>query len=183
MKYRSSNIPKISLSNTPVYMSIKNNDHGQISHHVISILEQKYTFTQNKQFKQKIHLKYQKRVLEIIVPKMGTLAVTVRFGYKIWMMCSSNGYIPIILKFTVARTQIEPHPRLGSHVVNTIHQPITGNENHVVFFNNFFTSHRLLVELAGRNIRACGTVRENRTSKCPLMTNKVIQKKEQGFYD
>ena len=60
---------------------------------------------------------------------------------------------------------------------------ITANANNVVFFDNFFKSHRLLVELAGRNICACGTVRDNRTSKCPLMTNKVIQKEEQQFYD
>ena len=103
-----------------------------------------------------------------------------RFGYKIWMMCSSNGYS---YNFEIYcgkdPTRIIP---LGSHVVNTMLQPMTTNVNHIVFFDNFFTSHRLLVELAGRNIRACGNVRDNRTSKCPLMTSKVIQKKERGFY-
>jgi len=105
----------------------------------------------------------------------------VRFGYKIWMMCSSNGY-PYNFEIYCGKDPNRTTP-LGSHVVNTMLQPITSNENHVVFFDNFFTSHRLLVELADRNIRACGTVRDNRTSKCPLMTNKAIQKKERGFYD
>ena len=99
-----------------------------------------------------------------------------RFGYKIWMMCTSNGYPYFEIYCGKDPTRIIP---LGSHVVNTMLQPMTTNENHVVFFDNFFSSHRLLVELAGRNIRARG----NRTSKCPLMTNKVIQKKERGFYD
>ena len=65
-------------------------------------------------------------------------------------------------------------------------QPITANENHVVFFDNFFASHRLLVELTCKYnyIRGCGTVRGNQKSKCPVMTNKVIQKKERRInYD
>ena len=96
-------------------------------------------------------------------------------------MCSSNGY-PYNFENYCGKDQNQTTP-LGSHVVNTMLQPITANENHVVFFDNFFTSHWLLGELAGRNIRACGTVRDNRTSKCPLMTNKIIQKKKRGFYD
>ena len=106
---------------------------------------------------------------------------TVRFGYKIWMMCSSNEY-PFNFEIYCGKDPNRTTP-LGSHIINTMLQPITNNENHVVFFDNFFTSHRLLVELAGRNICVCGTVRDNRTSKCPLMTSKVIQKKERGFYD
>ena len=39
-------------------------------------------------------------------------------------------------------------------------------KNHVLQFDNFFTSHSLLVDLAGRNLRAIGIVRSNRTGSC-----------------
>ena len=96
-------------------------------------------------------------------------------------MCSSNGH-PYNFEIYCGKDPNRNTP-LGSQVVKTMLQPITTNENHVVFFDHFFTSNQLLVELAGRNIRACGTVRDNRTSKCPLKTSKVIQKMERGFYD
>ena len=35
-------------------------------------------------------------------------------------------------------------------------------KNHVLHFDNFFTSYSLLVDLTGRNLRAIGTVRSNR---------------------
>ena len=73
----------------------------------------------------------------------------VRFGYKIWMMCSSNGY-PYNFEIYCGKYPNRTTP-LGSHVVSTMLQQITANENHVVFFDNiFFTSHRLLVDLAGK---------------------------------
>lgn len=62
-------------------------------------------------------------------------------------------------------------------------EPVVNTNCHVVFFDNFFTSHKLLTDLTEKNIRACGTVRENRTGHCPLVSNKEIQKKDRGSYD
>ena len=60
---------------------------------------------------------------------------------------------------------------------------VTEVDNHVVFFDNYFTSYQLMRELSGRNIRACGTVRENRTNHCPLKPKKVIEKEDRGSFD
>ena len=47
----------------------------------------------------------------------------------------------------------------------------------------FFTSYQLLTDLKNKNVRACGTVRQNRTNRCPLEDNKSFQKKERGSLD
>jgi hypothetical protein len=49
-----------------------------------------------------------------------------------------------------------------------------------VFFDNFFTTIPLLDEPDRRNIRATGTVRENRMSKCPFIS---IHLRKRGTYD
>ena len=72
---------------------------------------------------------------------------------------------------------------LGTHVVNTMLEPISHVDSHVVFFDNFFTSHNLLSELAEKNIRACGTIREGRTGRCPLESANSTEKKSWGSYD
>ena len=56
-------------------------------------------------------------------------------------------------------------------------------KQHVVFFDNFFTSYELMKNLANQDIRACGTVRENRTGRWPLPSNKEWKKKPRGSYD
>ena len=39
-------------------------------------------------------------------------------------------------------------------------------KNHVLHFDNFFTSYSLLVDLAGKNLKVIGTVRSNSTESC-----------------
>ncbi|KAF9413284.1 hypothetical protein HW555_008450 [Spodoptera exigua] len=53
---------------------------------------------------------------------------------------------------------------------------------HVVF-DNFFTGTSLLEEITKKGLRCTGTVRENRTSSCPLITSKLLKKKERGAVD
>lgn len=73
---------------------------------------------------------------------------------------------------------------MGSYVVNKMLTAVTEVDNHVVFFDNYFTSYQLMSELSGRNIRVCGTVRENRTNHCrPLKPKKVIEKEDRGSFD
>jgi len=52
-----------------------------------------------------------------------------------------------------------------------------------LYFDNFFTSLRLLDELTARGIGATGTLRSNRTEKCPLIPPSEMKKKDRGFID
>ena len=54
---------------------------------------------------------------------------------------------------------------------------------HTVYFDNFFTSYSLLRHLGDTNMRATGTVRDNRTSNCPLLTVAETSKRDKDFYD
>ncbi|KAL5239190.1 hypothetical protein ACI65C_006600 [Semiaphis heraclei] len=51
---------------------------------------------------------------------------------------------------------------------------------HYVYFDNYFTSYNLLSVLADRYIYAAGTVRVNRFSKPPLITDKCLSKMGRG---
>ncbi|CAH4034424.1 unnamed protein product [Pieris brassicae] len=53
---------------------------------------------------------------------------------------------------------------------------------HVVF-DIFFTGTPLLEEITKKGLRCTGTVRENRTSSCPLITSKLLTKMERGAVD
>ena len=53
----------------------------------------------------------------------------------------------------------------------------------VVYFDNFFTSHLLLVELREKDFRATGTIRDARTTNCPSKPAKKIDKMKRGTYD
>ena len=57
--------------------------------------------------------------------------------------------------------------------------------SHDIYFDNFFTSHQLLKDLAEKSVRATGTIRENRTSGATkLMTStKKMKKTERDTFE
>ncbi|KAL3201142.1 hypothetical protein MRX96_043098 [Rhipicephalus microplus] len=71
----------------------------------------------------------------------------IRFGYKIWMMCSSNGY-PYAMEIYFGRNKKDDKTRLGIRVVSNMVSVLEAPEHHEVYFDNFFTSHGLLTKLA-----------------------------------
>lgn len=62
-------------------------------------------------------------------------------------------------------------------------QPVVNKNEHVVFFENFFTSQELITDLTKNGFRVCGTIRDNRTGKCSLLSKKELEKKARGSYD
>ena len=106
----------------------------------------------------------------------------IRFGYKLWMLCSSDG-VPYHADIYEGRTDQNEVGPLGSRVVLKLLQVCKNPENHHIFMDNFFTSYDLLVQLKAKNFKATGTVRENRLKHCPLIETKMMKKKERGSYD
>lgn len=103
----------------------------------------------------------------------------VRFGYKNWMLASADGYcyaFDVYCGKSAGESSNEP---LGSKVVkNLLKKGNVAPHEHIVYFDNFFTSHSLLQDLQKAGYRATGTVRENRTKKCPLVSVKDMKKKK-----
>ena len=58
-----------------------------------------------------------------------------------------------------------------------------GWRQHTVYFDNFFTNYNILRYLGEKNMRATGTVRDNRTSNCPLKSIAETNKGQKGVYD
>ncbi|KAL3248169.1 hypothetical protein MRX96_056582 [Rhipicephalus microplus] len=111
--------------------------------------------------------------------KMFIRGKPIRFGYKIWMMCSSNG---IAMELYCGRKEKEDKTPLGIRVVSNMVSVLEAPEQHEVYFDNFFTSHGLLTKLADQGIRAIGTVRDTRTGGCPLKSLKNIENEERESF-
>ena len=56
---------------------------------------------------------------------------------------------------------------------------------HELFFDNFFTSYNLLADLAAKNVKAVGTVRENRTlgASSKIKSLKEMKTSDRGTFD
>lgn len=109
-------------------------------------------------------------------------AKPIRFGYKLWAMCGEDGYCYCFSLYTGKETQQLSDP-LGTRVVLKMLSIVENPKSHCVYFDNFFTSHELLHRLREMQFRATGTIRENRTAKCPVQATKELEKLPRGSYD
>lgn len=97
-----------------------------------------------------------------------------KYGIKVWMLAdSSNGYV---LNFDVYLGKEAEGRRciygLGYDVVTKLIRPYM-NRNHHVYFDNFFTTTKLLEHLESNDTFACGTVRCNRKDLPPCAKDKL----------
>lgn len=117
--------------------------------------------------------------------KMYIRGKPIRFGFKLWVLASDSGYpfnVDVYCGKTPANIQSQTLG-LGHHVVTSLLGCVSNPKCHEVYFDNFFTSYNLLCSLGNMNIKATGTIRENRLKGCCLVDNKVMKKKERGFFD
>ena len=97
-----------------------------------------------------------------------------KYGIKVWMAAdSSNGYV---LNFDVYLGK-DPNQRpriygLGYDVVTNMIRPFM-NKNHHVYFDNFFSSVKLLEHLESNDTYACAMVRCNRKDLPPCAKDKL----------
>ncbi|XP_049963624.1 piggyBac transposable element-derived protein 2-like [Schistocerca serialis cubense] len=115
--------------------------------------------------------------------KMFLRGKPIKFGYKIWCLTSSNGFLYNFSPYC-GKTDNKQEP-LGARVINALTSMIPESEypNYMLFFDNFFTSVDTLIMLGKSKMKATGTIREIRTNACPLIDSKRMGKeKERGFY-
>lgn len=113
--------------------------------------------------------------------KMFIKGKPVRFGYKVWCLCSSNGYLFQCDIYT-GKSNEKGDLGLGGDVIMKLLKVVENAHNHVVYFDNFFTSHSLMSELSRMGFCATGTIKENRTGHCPLLSVKEMKKTDRGTY-
>lgn len=109
----------------------------------------------------------------------------IRYGYKCWLLCSSSGYC-YVFDVYCGKSQDKPRPNampVGAKVVIDLLDHVNEPSEHIVFFDNHFSTYALMVYLKKKGFRATGTVRENRIQKVPISTCKNLKKEPRGCHD
>lgn len=115
----------------------------------------------------------------------------IRFGYKIWCLCNSEGYL---LNFQIyqgknVNSNTEYQKIFGKSTAPLLEMiddfpPETKKLPFHFFFDNLFTSLNLLSFLRENQYGGTGTMRSNRLSKSfPLQSQKDFEKTDRGTYE
>nr|CAI5846111.1 unnamed protein product [Callosobruchus analis] len=80
----------------------------------------------------------------------------------------------VVLKIT--HSNLGPGGDVVMSLLSVVKKPV----NHQIFFDNFFSSFKLFVHLKNNGYFATGTIRENRTNKCPTENCKSFAKRKRG---
>ena len=103
-----------------------------------------------------------------------------KWGYKLFVLCDTQGIVHNFEIFTGKISPVDRFPDLGatSNIVIQLSKVVEADLNHVLCFDNWYTSMNLLVELSKRKIFAIGTVRSNRLLGCTLQSDSKLKKEE-----
>lgn len=83
----------------------------------------------------------------------------IKCGIKVWVLADSHtGYFSKFEVYTGKRAS--PEKNLGSRVVKSLTEPLKLKFHHV-YFDNFFTSEKLLADLEEDGNYICGTTRKD----------------------
>lgn len=116
--------------------------------------------------------------------KMFMKGKPVRFGFKIWCLCSSEGYLYQFIPYGGANPEGQKSQyTLGTQVVLDLLSVLPSPSEYRVFFDNFFSTYTLFHILNERGFFFTSTVRENRLPGCPLQSSKVLGKRNRGEFD
>lgn len=107
-----------------------------------------------------------------------------KWGYKILLLCGSNG-IPYNLEVFVGKAVHPPElADIGAsgNVVLRLAEPIPKHQNFKMFFDNWFTSVKLMHVLAQQGIHCVGTVRLNRLPGSCMAKEEDLKKAGRGSF-
>lgn len=107
-----------------------------------------------------------------------------KWGYKIYVLSGVSGYAyKTEIETGKENVTLPEEPDLGaaSNVVMRLARMIPRHQNYQLYFDNYFTSLRLLEYLAKEGIHGLGTIRKNRIPDCKLLPEKEMLKKPRGY--
>ena len=90
----------------------------------------------------------------------------IRFGYKLWCLNTRLGYLIQFDPYQGASSTYDANLGLGGSVVMDLLSEMPAGVDISVYFDNFFTTLKLLDRLTAESIRASGTIRFNRLADC-----------------
>lgn len=108
----------------------------------------------------------------------------IRFGFKVWSMCTRLGYMIQGEPYQGAATgNTHPHLGCGGSVVMNLVKKLPSDRKYSLFVDNYFTSLPLLEELKGNGHDCTGTIRADRVEKAPLTDFKSFKKLNRGSFE
>ncbi|XP_012928626.1 piggyBac transposable element-derived protein 1 isoform X2 [Heterocephalus glaber] len=111
-----------------------------------------------------------------------------RIGYKIWCGTTIQGYLVWFEPYQEESTleaDKDLDLGLGGNLVMNFADVLLekGQYPFHLCFDSFFTSTKLISALKKKGVRATGSIRENRTEKCPIMNAEHMKKMKRGYFD
>ncbi|KAH9365727.1 hypothetical protein HPB48_009612 [Haemaphysalis longicornis] len=106
-----------------------------------------------------------------------------KWGYKVFTRASSSGITHDFVINEGKGTTSEHGFGISGDVVIDLVQYLQPHVNHKLYFDNWFTSLRLLDELMARGFHSVGMVKVDRTKKCPLATEATLKSQGRGSVD
>lgn len=108
-----------------------------------------------------------------------------KWGYKLWVLSGVSGFIynfEIYAGREMNDQILSDEPNLGAcaNVVVRLTRCVEKNVGHKIYFDNFYTTLPLVVELAKKGIYSVGTIRRNRLPNCKLPTETELKKEARG---
>ena len=105
----------------------------------------------------------------------------IRLGYKLWVLAESTGYVIHFDPYQGAKggrsTKASPTSwGLGERTVLSLLDVLPQNMSYDVFFDNFFTSFRLLKHLYNNGIKGTGTVNKQKSRRFQSSNQKCSQR-------
>lgn len=112
-----------------------------------------------------------------------------RFGYKVWSLCTPNGYIVNFEIYQGKNPRSNPlyeekFGKCAAPLINIIDDfpEVVKSLPFSFYFDNLFTSFPLLAFLSNGGYNGTGTIRENRIPKnCPLPHKNDLKKEQRGY--
>ena len=108
-----------------------------------------------------------------------------KWGMELFVLGDSYGYSYGFELYSGAKDNVTPNgaPDLGAaaNVVSGLSQIIPNHKNHIIYFDNFYTTLPLIVYLYSRGIYSLGTLRSNRIANCKLPTDEEVKKEPRGY--
>ena len=108
----------------------------------------------------------------------------IRFGFKLWCLCSPDGYLIHAEPYSGKDTNL-PETGLGqgSDVALGMIEKFDLTKWSTVAMNNFFTTSALHDKLMDMDMCGVGTIRENRLQGVPLKKKATLQRETRGTFD
>ena len=101
----------------------------------------------------------------------------IRYGYKVWAICDSSGFTRFVEPYCGNHTKLPDYGMgQGPNVVAGLVEKGEVCPGTLLYFDNLFTSMKLLNWLSERGLGGTGTLRQNRVKAIPIPAKKEVEK-------